>query len=46
MMAGTRPPDLSNAISTMTPFQKNATKHCCKNKKTRWTCCASGLKGV
>jgi hypothetical protein len=33
MMAGTRPPDLSNAISTMTPFQKNGTKHCCKNKK-------------
>jgi len=32
-MAGTRPPDLSNAISTMTPFQKNATKGWRKNKK-------------
>jgi hypothetical protein len=30
----------------MAPFQKTASKNCCKNKKPAGICCASGLKSV
>jgi hypothetical protein len=40
MMAGTKPPDLSNAISTLAPSQKI----CRKNKKPAGLVCASGPK--
>jgi hypothetical protein len=42
MMAGTKPPDLSNAISTLAPSQK----FCRKNKKTRWACLRQRAKSV